>query len=125
MPFADICSVITRFCEIVGYSFGVGRQSDIVSVTAVLSCINAALQTCAHRSADGLTREGIFKKRLSGATVTREEELKFKTAFMVAMGRAYHKKGWAMLQKRAFECDNSWNRSAGDYIKLYKNIIGK
>jgi starch synthase len=35
------------------------------------------------------------------------------------------KKGWAMLQKRAFECDNSWNRSAGDYIKLYKNIIGK
>ncbi len=35
------------------------------------------------------------------------------------------KEGWKTLQQRAFECDNSWNRSAGDYIRLYKDIIGK
>lgn len=51
--------------------------------------------------------EAIFQKRLSGATVTREEELKFKTAFMVAMGTAYHKKGWAMQIHYGVKRDNN------------------
>lgn len=38
----------------------------------------------------------IFAKRLAGETITREEELKFKTAFMVALGREYAKKNWTM-----------------------------
>lgn len=33
--------------------------------------------------------------------------------------------GWAILVKRAMECDFSWNRSAGEYIKMYKEILGK
>lgn len=36
-----------------------------------------------------------------------------------------NKDGWAVLQKRAMECDNSWGRSANLYIKLYKEILGK
>ena len=32
-------------------------------------------------------------------------------------------KGWAILRKRAMECDFSWGRSANDYIKLYKQLI--
>lgn len=35
------------------------------------------------------------------------------------------KQGWATLRKRAMECDNSWGKSAGEYIKLYKQILGK
>lgn len=35
------------------------------------------------------------------------------------------KDGWNILVKRAMECDNSWNNSAGSYIKLYKEILGK
>lgn len=35
------------------------------------------------------------------------------------------KDGWNILVKRAMECDNSWNNSAGAYIKLYKEILGK
>ncbi|MEE0840516.1 MAG: glycogen/starch synthase, partial [Acutalibacteraceae bacterium] len=35
------------------------------------------------------------------------------------------KQGWATLKKRAMECDNSWGKSAGEYIKLYKQILGK
>ena len=31
--------------------------------------------------------------------------------------------GWRILVKRAMECDNSWARSAGEYIRLYKSII--
>ncbi len=35
------------------------------------------------------------------------------------------KEGWAMLVNRAMACDNSWKTSAGAYIGLYKEIIGK
>lgn len=51
--------------------------------------------------------EAIFAKRLSGEQVSREEELKFKTAFMVAMGRAYYKKGWAMQLHFGVKRDNN------------------
>ncbi len=33
------------------------------------------------------------------------------------------KNGWSILVKRAMECDNSWNSSAGAYIGLYKEIV--
>ncbi len=33
------------------------------------------------------------------------------------------KEGWAILRKRAMECDNSWGASANAYIKLYKSMI--
>ncbi|MCH5198493.1 MAG: glycogen synthase GlgA [Oscillospiraceae bacterium] len=44
-----------------------------------------------------------------------------------AIRRAVHgfadTEGWAILRKRAMECDNSWGKSANEYIKLYKNLI--
>lgn len=49
----------------------------------------------------------IFRKRLAGETLTRTEELQYKTAFMVAMGRAYHKKGWAMQLHYGVKRDNN------------------
>ena len=51
--------------------------------------------------------EAIFAKRLSGEMVSREEELKFKTAFLIAMGRAYYKKGWAMQLHYGVKRDNN------------------
>lgn len=33
------------------------------------------------------------------------------------------KKGWATLVDRAMTCDNSWGKSANEYIKLYKSIL--
>lgn len=35
------------------------------------------------------------------------------------------KDGWKTLKKRAMSCDNSWVQSANQYIKLYKNLLGK
>lgn len=35
------------------------------------------------------------------------------------------KQGWLTLKKRAMECDNSWGKSANEYIKLYKQVLGK
>lgn len=34
-----------------------------------------------------------------------------------------NKDGWNVLVKRAMDCDNSWNISAGAYIGLYKEIV--
>ncbi len=31
--------------------------------------------------------------------------------------------GWAVLVDRAMKCDNSWGRSANEYIRLYKSLI--
>ena len=33
------------------------------------------------------------------------------------------KKGWAILVKRAMESDNSWGKSANEYIKMYKEVL--
>ena len=33
--------------------------------------------------------------------------------------------GWSILLKRAMDCDNSWNTSAGSYIGLYKELCSK
>ena len=35
------------------------------------------------------------------------------------------REGWNILARRCMECDNSWSRSAGEYIKLYKEMTGK
>ncbi len=40
-----------------------------------------------------------------------------------AIGGYQDRNGWNILVKRAMECDNSWNISAGAYIGLYKEIV--
>lgn len=51
--------------------------------------------------------EEIFIKRLSGDLLNAVEERKFKTAFMVAMGREYHKKNWVMQLHYGVKRDNN------------------
>ncbi|MDD3338683.1 MAG: glucuronate isomerase [Lachnospiraceae bacterium] len=40
--------------------------------------------------------ESIFAKRLAGKEISRTEELKFKTAFMISVGKEYHRRNWVM-----------------------------
>ncbi|MBE5893430.1 MAG: glucuronate isomerase [Lachnospiraceae bacterium] len=54
--------------------------------------------------------EAIFAKRTSGQTVTREEELKFKTAFLIFVGREYHRRNWAMQLHYGCKRDNNTAR---------------
>ena len=49
-----------------------------------------------YRPASRETVNEIFKSRISGATLTEEQELQFKTAFMLEMGKAYNELGWVM-----------------------------
>lgn len=58
--------------------------------------------------------EKIFAKRLSGKNVTREEELKFKTAFMQFAAEEYSRLGWVMQLHYGCKRDNN--------TKMYKKI---
>lgn len=49
----------------------------------------------------------IFAKRLNGSTVTKQEELKFKTAFMLKMGKEYTKRNWVMQLHFGCKRDNN------------------
>ncbi len=51
--------------------------------------------------------EEIFAKRLSGNAVTRAEELKFKTAFILFMGSEYSKRDWVMQLHYGCKRDNN------------------
>ena len=51
--------------------------------------------------------EQIFAKRLSGNAITKEDELKFKTAFMLFVGKEYHKLDWAMQLHYGCKRDNN------------------
>ena len=51
--------------------------------------------------------ESVFAKRLSGEAVSREEELQFKTAFMLFVGSEYTKRDWAMQLHYGCKRDNN------------------
>ena len=51
--------------------------------------------------------DAIFKKALAGEGVSREEEMKFKMAFMQFVARAYHKKNWVMQIHYGCKRDNN------------------
>ena len=51
--------------------------------------------------------EEIFAKRMAGKPIDRDEELKFKTAFMLFVGREYNKMGWVMQLHYGCKRDNN------------------
>ena len=60
-----------------------------------------------HAPASETEVEAVFAKRLSGEMPTELEEAQFKTAFLVAMGKEYHKRGWVMQLHYGVKRDNS------------------
>lgn len=51
--------------------------------------------------------EQIFDKRLKGNNISKEDELKFKTAFMLFAGREYNRLNWAMQLHYGCKRDNN------------------
>lgn len=60
--------------------------------------------------------DGIFSKAMNGLEISRSEELKYKTEFMLAMARKYSKKNWTMQLHYGCKRDNN---------SLMFNNIGK
>lgn len=55
-----------------------------------------ALEYVMYYPASEAEIDAIFAKRMSGKDLSNTERLQFKTAFMIFVGREYHKLGWAM-----------------------------
>ena len=91
--FAELCGAIDERIEFFA-SMGC-RASD------------HALEYIMYNPASPEEIERIFAKRLAGEKVTREEELKFKTAFMSHVASVYHKLGWAMQLHYGCKRDNN------------------
>ena len=66
-----------------------------------------ALEYVMYRPASDEAVEAIFRKRLDGAEVTREEELTFNTTFMLFVGREYSRRGWIMQLHYGCKRDNN------------------
>ena len=91
--FKDLCAAIDSRIEFFG-SMGC-RASD------------HALEYIMFKPADDEEIEKIFAKRLGGNNVSKEEELKFKTAFMRHLASVYSKKGWVMQLHYGCKRDNN------------------
>lgn len=66
-----------------------------------------ALEYVMYQPASEDEIEAIFLKRLNRMTPTKEEEMKFKTAFMLFAGREYHRLDWAMQLHFGCKRDNN------------------
>lgn len=51
--------------------------------------------------------EAIFAKRALGESISKEDELKFKTAFMTELGKEYHRRNWVMQLHFGCKRDNN------------------
>ena len=66
-----------------------------------------ALEYVMYAPADDAELDVIMAKGLAGQTVSKEEELKFKTAFMLFAAKEYNRMGWAMQLHYGCKRDNN------------------
>ena len=99
----DFCDYLERLSEAV--SFKIGSYGELIKALCIRmdffaskGCLisDHGLDFVMYNPASKEEIEAIFAKRISGAAVSFEEELKFKTAFMLDMGREYSKRNWVM-----------------------------
>ena len=83
--------------------------SDRLDHFAAHGCVisDHALEYVMYVPATAAEVEAILAKKLAGQEVSRQEELAFKTAFMIFVGREYHKRGWAMQLHYGCKRDNN------------------
>lgn len=65
------------------------------------------LEYVMYHPAEDAQIESLFSRRLSGESLTKEEELQFKTAFMLFVGEEYHTRSWAMQLHYGCKRDNN------------------
>ncbi len=65
------------------------------------------LEYMAYVPADENEIESIFRKRMEGIVLRKEEKLKFKTAFLLEMGREYNRRDWVMQIHYGCKRDNN------------------
>lgn len=66
-----------------------------------------ALNYVMYNPASDEELEAIFAKRMAGGAISYEEQLKFKTAFIIFAGREYNRRGWIMQLHYGCKRDNN------------------
>ncbi|MBT9779361.1 glucuronate isomerase [Clostridium sp. MCC353] len=66
-----------------------------------------ALEYVMYAPASDEELNAIFAKGVAGQAISREEELKYKTAFMLFVAKEYHKRGWVMQLHYGCKRDNN------------------
>lgn len=66
-----------------------------------------ALEYVMYAPAEETRIEELFAKRIQGGALTKEEVLQFKTAYMIFVGKEYHRLGWAMQLHYGCKRDNN------------------
>ncbi len=91
--FADLCRALSA------------RMDFFASMGCSVS--DHSLEYVMYEPASAEEIEAIFAKSMSGTPVTHEEELKFKTAFMLFAGKEYAKRNWVMQLHYGVKRDNN------------------
>ena len=111
----DYLEYLDRLCETVGFpeihtfallKEALNRRMDFF---ASMGCTvsDHGLEYVMYSPASDDEIEEIFLKRQNRMILSREEEMKFKTAFLLFVGREYHKRGWAMQLHYGCKRDNN------------------
>lgn len=111
---ADYISYLDALSEVSGtpiFSFAALKDALRVRMDffAANGCLvsDHALEYVMYAPACDAQIETIFSKRLQGQIPAKEEELQFKTAFMLFVGEEYHKRNWAMQLHYGCKRDNN------------------
>lgn len=59
----------------------------------------------------------------NGFTFRNYEFMDMLNAILRAIEGYKNREGWEILVKRAMKCDNSWSRSADEYVNMYRNLL--
>ena len=111
----DYLEYLDRLCETVGFpeihtfallKEALNRRMDFF---ASMGCTvsDHGLEYVMYCPASDDEIEEIFLKRQNRMILSREEEMKFKTAFLLFVGQEYHKRGWAMQLHYGCKRDNN------------------
>ncbi len=102
---SDVC----KMNEITTFSDLKSALRNRMDFFAAMGCnvSDHALEYVMYYPATDTEIETIFQKRLSGGSITKDEELKFKTAFMLFVGREYSRLNWAMQLHYGCKRDNN------------------
>ena len=111
----DYLEYLDRLCETVGFpeihTFALLKETlnRRMDFFASMGCTvsDHGLEYVMYCPASDDEIEEIFLKRQNRMILSREEEMKFKTAFLLFVGREYHKRGWAMQLHYGCKRDNN------------------
>ena len=109
LDYLDKLAAVTGTAEITSFSALKDALRKRMDFFASMHCnvSDHALEYVMYYPASDDEIEEIFLKRLNRMILTRQEELQFKTAFMLFVGREYHKRDWAMQLHFGCKRDNN------------------